>query len=84
MAPRTTLAMLLGACALEVAEEQPAPEDADEGVGVPEGEGDGEADVADGEDGEGVGHRPEHAGEDGDGNEMAVAAEVGEDVAWCL
>ena len=70
--------------AFELAEEQAAPENADEGVGVPDGEGDGEADVADGEDGEGVGDGPQHAGEDGDGDEVAVAGEVGEDLARAL
>ena len=80
-APSTTLAMFLAAGAFELAEEQAAPEDADEGVGVPQGEGDGEADVANGEDGEGVGDGPQHAGEDGDEDEVLVVGEVGEDVA---
>ncbi len=72
---------VFGAGAFEFAEEHAAPEDADEGVGVPQGEGDGEADVANGEDGEGVGDGPQHAGENGDGDEVLVAGEVGEDVA---
>ena len=72
---------VFAACAFELAEEQAAPEDADEGVGVPEGKGDGEADVSNGEDGEGVGDGPEHAGEDGGGNEVRVLGEVGEDLA---
>ncbi len=65
----------------EFAEEQPAPEDADEGVGVPEREGDGEANVANGEDGERVGDGPEHPREHGDGDEMRLRARSAERLA---
>ena len=71
---------VLAAGALQLAEEEPAPEDADEGVGIPKWKGDGQADVANGKDGEGVGDCPEHAGENGDGNQVLVLGEIGEDL----
>ena len=63
---------VLGARAFQFAEQQAAPEDADERVGVPQGEGDGQADVANGEDRKRIGDGPQHAGEDGDGDEVLV------------
>ena len=72
---------VFAAGALQLAEEQAAPEDADEGVGVPQGKGDGQAHIANGEDSERIGHGPQHAGENGDGDEMPVLGEIGEDLA---
>ena len=60
--------------AFQLTEEQTAPEDADEGVGVPERKCDGETDVANGEDGKGVGHGPQHTGQDRHGDEMRCLA----------
>src|SRR5579875_574990 len=69
-----------GACAFQLMEEEPAPEQADEGVGVPERKGDGKADVANGEDSQRVGDSPEGPGKDGPDDEVGTAAEVAEDV----
>ena len=49
--------------AAQLLEEQPAPEQPDQAVGVPQRKGDGQAHVAHGEDGERVGHRPQHSGQ---------------------
>ena len=73
--------MLTAAGSLQFAEEQPTPENADEGVGIPERKCDGQADIANGEDGKRVGYCPQHSGEDGDGDEVAVLGEIGEDLA---
>jgi hypothetical protein len=70
--------------ALELAEEQAAPEQAEERVRVPQGKGDGEPDIADGEDGERVGDRPERAGQQCPDYQVLLAAEVAEDVGGAL
>jgi len=49
----------------EFIEEEKAPEDAEQAVGVPEREGDAQADVANRKNGERVGNGLETAGEDG-------------------
>ncbi len=63
--------------AAQLAEEEGAPEDAEEAVRIPEREGDAQADIADGVDGERIGDGPEAAGEDGPDDEVRGLAYVG-------
>ena len=72
---------ILAAGAFQFAEEEAAPENSDERVGVPQRKSDGETNVANGEDSERVGNGPEHSGEDGDGDQVPVFGEIGEDLA---
>ncbi len=67
--------------ALQLAEEHAAPQQSEEGVGVPQRKGDSESDIADGKDGERVGHGPQRAGEQRPDDKVLLLAQVAEDVA---
>ena len=77
MVPPMHAGALAAGGAAQLAEEERAPEDAEEAVRVPEREGDAQADVADGVDGERVGDGPEAAGENGPDDEVRRLADVG-------
>ena len=82
--PEHHLGDVFAARALQLAKQQPTPEDANERVGVPERKRDGQADVANGEDGKRVRYGPQHSGQDRDGDEMPVLGEISEDLARAL
>ena len=70
--------------ALQFAEQQPAPQQPDQRVGVPQRKGRGQADVANGEDGQRVGDCPQRAGEDRPDDQVLSCKQIGEDIAGSL
>ncbi len=75
---------LLRAGAPQFVEQQPAPKQSHQAVGVPQRKGDGEADVPDRKDGERVGDGPQHSGQDGPDDQVRLFLQVREDIAGAL
>ena len=65
---------ILRARASQFAEQQPAPENADQRIGVPQGKRNRQADVANGKHGKRIGHGPHIPAIMALGNEMTVCA----------
>ncbi len=67
--------------AAQFVEQQPAPEQSHQAVGVPQGKSDGEAHIADGEHRQSVGHRPQHPGQHGPHDQVSLLAKIQQNVA---